>query len=165
MEFTPTYLVANINSTSMEIRMYRILQELLTIETNSEKNQSNLDNISSERDEQTGEVNATIVLPCHINLSSGILSIEIINPYTTTSNVNQAFFETVFTQWLMEQDITHNPSQAKYISIEQTYNPRENRDEGGSNGTITITLNNLPTTTTMENDIIKIQASEYLVGN
>ncbi len=164
MQFTPSQIITNITTNIIEIRTYRLLQELNDIESDQTKNQNALDNVSSERDEQSGRITASIALPCHITLTGGSPQVEIINPYQVSENINAAFFESAFSQWLGEQELTHNPTQVKYITMTQTFIPRDSPETGGSNATITFAISGLPTTREMAGESVSIQGAEYLQG-
>ncbi len=164
MQFTPTHTLLGITTNIVEVRTYRLLQELNDIESDESKNPNTLDNVNSERDEQTGAITASIIIPFHMSLSNGLLVPTIINPYQITENIVAAFFESVFAQWLGEQSVANNPTQSKYITMTPVFIPRESPETGGNNATITFTISGLPTVRDNGGDSINIRGGEYLQG-
>lgn len=164
MQFAPVKSITNITSSIAEVRTYRLLQELLAVEFNESQNQNGIDNISSDRDEQTGRINATANLPCQVTLNQGFSVIEIINPYQYPENLSAAFFESAFAQWLGEQTPSLNPTESRYIEITPSFVSRTSPETGSYNYNISIKLSNLPTVKDTSGDGIIIRGAEYLQG-
>ncbi|GGA53260.1 hypothetical protein [Okeania sp. KiyG1] len=164
MEFTPNNTISSVSTNIVEVRTYILLQELNSIEADENRNNNTIDNVSSERDEQTGGVTATVVIPCQVRLQSGLPQLTINNPYDTTENIPAAFYESAFAQWLGEQSLINNPTQTKYIQLAQTYIPRSSLETGGNNATVTFTFTNLPTTKEIQGVSISVRGTDYLQG-
>lgn len=120
--------------------------------------------MSSERNEQTGGVTATVTLSGQVNLKSGLPLTIIKNLYNTTENIPAAFFESAFAQWLGEQSLENNPTQSRFITLTQSFIPRPSLETGVNNISITFTFTNLPTTKEIQGDSISIRGANYLQG-
>ncbi|NET46754.1 hypothetical protein [Okeania sp. SIO2B3] len=134
------------------------------IEADEIRNDNAIDNVSSERNEQTGGVTATVVIPCQVRLQSGLPLVTINNPYNTAENILAAFYESAFAQWLGEQSLVNNPAQSKYITLTQVFFPRQSIETGNNNAAVTFGFTNLPTVKEFQGVSVNVRGVDYLQG-
>lgn len=165
----------SITSTTIEKYTFALIGWGHNIESSSAKNPNQVNYITSNRDDETGMVTGSIIIPCNIVVQpDGSSKYNYPNPYIDTgftpgtgSQVKgQHFIEVLVSSFLIqilaELDPEKNTTSNRYITaFDHSVNTSTTLQAGTANATLNIAFN-LPTIATPGANGVSIVAMNYL---